>query len=122
MAEYTLFETYLTIFLAAFATFGWRVSGLILSGFYPPRQPDDEMGERSGLCDGSSGINTHSGLSHGVLATTPLDYRLVCLGLGLALMFFSKKLWLALIGSMGAFAILVTYFWCVYFSYNFRGL
>ena len=46
----------------------------------------------------------------GVLATTPLDYRLVCLGLGLALMFFSKKLWLALIGSMGAFAILVTYF------------
>jgi hypothetical protein len=46
----------------------------------------------------------------GVLATTPLDYRLACLGLGLALMFFSKKLWLALIGSMGAFAILVTYF------------
>ena len=35
----------------------------------------------------------------GVLATTPLDYRLVCLGLGLA-MFFSKKLWLALISSM----------------------
>jgi len=46
----------------------------------------------------------------GVLATTPLDYRLVCLGLGMALMFFSKKLWLALIGAMGSFAILVTYF------------
>ena len=28
MAEYTLFETYLTIFLAALATFGWRFPGL----------------------------------------------------------------------------------------------
>ena len=34
MAEYTLFETWLTIFLAALATFSWRFSGLILVRFY----------------------------------------------------------------------------------------
>ena len=36
MAEYTLFETWLTIFLAALATFSWRFSGLILSDFIRP--------------------------------------------------------------------------------------
>lgn len=110
MAEYTLFETYLTIFLAALATFGWRFSGLILSDFIRPDSLMMKWVNAVAYAMVAAVLTRILVYPMGVLATTPLDYRLVCLGLGLVLMFFSKKLWLALIGSMGAFAILVTYF------------
>jgi|SRR6056300_643460 branched-subunit amino acid transport protein len=110
MAEYTLFETYLTIFLAALATFGWRFSGLILSDFIRPESLVMKWVNGVAYAMVAAVLMRILVYPMGVLATTPLDYRLACLGLGLALMFFSKKLWLALIGSMGAFAILVTYF------------
>jgi hypothetical protein len=39
-----------------------------------------------------------------------LDYRLACLAVGLLLMFLTQKLWVAILGAMSAFAVLVTYF------------
>jgi branched-subunit amino acid transport protein len=46
----------------------------------------------------------------GILATTPLDYRLACLAVGLLLTFLTQKLWVSILGAMSAFAVLVTYF------------
>ena len=110
MAEYTLFETYLMIFLAAVATFGWRFSGLILSDFIRPDSLMMKWVNAVAYAMVAAVLTRILVYPMGVLATTPLDYRLACLGLGLTLMFLSKKLWLALIASMSAFAMLVTYF------------
>lgn len=110
MAEYTLFETWLTIFLAAFATFSWRISGLILSDYI---RPDSLLMK---WINAVAYAMVAAVLMHilvfptGILATTPLDYRLACLAVGLLLMFLTRKLWMAILSAMAAFAVLVTYF------------
>ena len=63
-------------------------------------------------CDGGGGINAYFGLSNRRAGNHPLDYRLACLAIGLGLMFVARKLWLAILGAMSSFAVLVTYFSC----------
>ena len=45
----------------------------------------------------------------GVLGTTRLDHRLLGFTVGVVLMLVTKKLWLAIIGAMGTFAIFVNF-------------
>lgn len=110
MAEYTLFETWLTIFLAALATFSWRISGLILSDFIRPESLVMKWINAVAYAMVAAVLMRILVYPTGLLATTPLDYRLACLAIGLGLMFVARKLWLAILGAMSAFAMLVTYF------------
>ena len=112
MAEYTLFETWLTIFLAALATFSWRFSGLILSDFIRPDSLIMKWINAVAYAMVAAVLMRILVYPTGVLATTPLDYRLACLAIGLGLMLVARKLWLAILGAMSSFAVLVTYFWC----------
>ena len=110
MAEYSLFETWLTIFLAAFATFSWRFSGLILSDYIRPDSLLMKWINAVAYAMVAAVLMRILVFPTGILATTPLDYRLACLAVGLLLMFLTQKLWVAILGAMSAFAVLVTYF------------
>ena len=44
----------------------------------------------------------------GVLATTTLEDRLICLGLGLVCMLTTRHLWLSLLLSLSSFAVVVS--------------
>jgi branched-subunit amino acid transport protein len=110
MAEYTLFETWLTIFLAAFATFSWRFSGLILSDYIRPDSLLMKWINAVAYAMVAAVLMRILVFPTGILATTPLDYRLACLAVGLLLTLLTQKLWVSILGAMSAFAILVTYF------------
>mgnify|MGYP001182876108 FL=1 len=110
MAEYTLFETWLTIFLAAFATFSWRFSGLILSDYIRPDSLLMKWINAVAHAMVAAVLMRILVFPTGILATTPLDYRLASLAIGLLFMLLTRKLWAAILGAMSAFAVLVTYF------------
>ncbi len=107
---YSIFETWLIIFLAALATFGWRFSGLILADYIK----SDSIVMRWVNCIAyamvASVLMRLLVFPGGVLATTSLDHRLAGLAVGLLLMLSLHKLWLSLIVAMGTFAVLVTAF------------
>ena len=92
MAEYTVFESWMTIFLAAFATFGWRFSGLILSDYIRPDSLLMKWINAVAYAMVAAVLMRILVFPTGILATTPLDYRLACLAIGLLLMFLTWNL------------------------------
>ena len=110
MAEYSLFETWLTIFLAAFATFSWRFSGLMLSDYIQPDSLLMKWINCVAYAMVAAVLMRILVFPNGVLATTSLDYRLAGLAIGVGLMFWTRKLWVSMLGAMISFALMVTLF------------
>ncbi len=110
MGDYSLAETWLTIFLAALATFIWRFSGLILSDHI--RSDSLLMRWINAVAYAMVAAVLVKILFYpgGVLATTSLEHRLIGLFLGLAVMFTTRILWAALVVSMASFALMATFF------------
>lgn len=110
MEHYSSFETWFIIFLAALVTFGWRFAGLILSDYI-------HSDSRLMLWINAVAYAMVAGVLMklmvypvGILESTPLDYRLAGLAVGLFAMISTRSLWLSLLLAMGLFAILVSYF------------
>ena len=105
---YSVSETWFIIGLAALATGGWRLAGLLLADLISP---------------GSWVMQWVNAIAHamvaavlililvyptGSLATTTLESRLICLIFGLGCMLITRNLWLSLIISLSSFAVFVS--------------
>lgn len=104
----SVLEGWLIIALAALATGGWRLAGLLLADIITPD---------SWLMQWVNGV-AHAMVAAvlmlimvyptGILASTTLVDRLICLVVGLGCMLLTRHLWLSLLVSMGLFAMLVS--------------
>ena len=102
---YSASETWFIIALAALATGGWRLAGLLLA---------DLIGPESWVMQWVNAI-AHAMVAAvlilimvyptGALATTTLESRLICLTLGLGCMLITRRLWLSLLISLSSFAV-----------------
>ena len=105
---YSVLETWLIIALAALATGGWRLAGLLLA---------DLIRQESWLMQWVNAV-AHAMVAAvlilimvyptGDLATTTIESRLICLALGLGCMLMTSRLWLSLLVSLSSFAVLVS--------------
>ena len=102
---YSVLETWLIIALAALATGGWRLAGLLLA---------DLISAESWVMQWVNAI-AHAMVAAvlilimvyptGALATTTLESRLLCLAIGLGCMLVTQRLWLSLLFSLSSFAV-----------------
>ena len=105
---YSVSETWFIIALAALATGGWRLAGLLLA---------DLIKHESWIMQWVNAI-AHAMVAAvlilimvyptGALATTMLEGRLICLAVGLGCMLISRRLWLSLLVSLSSFALFVS--------------
>ena len=105
---YSVSETWFIIALAALATGGWRLAGLLLA---------DLISHDSWVMQWVNAI-AHAMVAAvlilimvyptGALATTLLESRLICLALGLGCMLITQNLLLSLILSLISFAVFVS--------------
>ena len=106
--NYSALETWLIIALAALATGGWRLAGLLLA---------DLISSESWVMQWVNAI-AHAMVAAvlilimvypiGALVTTTLESRLLCLALGLGSMLITRNLWLSLLISLSSFAVFVS--------------
>lgn len=105
---YSVYESWAIIALAALATGGWRLSGLLLADLIKPESW--LMRWVNAVAHAMVAAVLFLIMVHptGVLATTTMESRLICLALGLACMLTTSRLWLSLLVSLTAFAALAS--------------
>jgi len=102
---YSVFETWLIIALAALATGGWRFAGLLLANFIRPESWVMQWVNAVAHAMVAAVLILVVVYPTGVLATTTLESRLICLALGLGCMLISRRLWLSLLVSLSSFSL-----------------
>ena len=102
---YSVWETWFIIALAALATGGWRLIGLLLVDFITPDSWVMQWVNAIAHAMVAAVLILIMVYPTGALATTSLESRLICLALGLGCMLITRKLWLSLLISLGSFAI-----------------
>ena len=105
---YSAYESWLIIALAALATGGWRLAGLVLSDLISPDSWVMQWVNAVAHAMVAAVLMLIMVYPTGVLATTTLENRLICLGIGLACMLITRHLWLSLLLSLGSFAVLTS--------------
>ena len=102
---YTVFETWLIIVLAALATGGWRLGGLLLADIIRPESWIMQWVNAIAHAMVAAVLILIMVYPTGALATTTLESRLLCLALGLGCMLKTQRLWLSLLVSLSSFAV-----------------
>ena len=102
---YTVAETWLIIALAALATGGWRLAGLLLADLIRPDSWVMQWVNAVAHAMVASVLILIMVYPTGALATTTLESRLICLALGLGCMLITQRLWLSLLISLSSFAV-----------------
>ena len=104
---YSVSETWFIIALAALATGGWRLAGLLLTDLI--RRDSWVMQWVNAVAHAmvASVLILIMVYPTGALATTTLESRVICLALGLGSMLITRNLWLSLIISLSSFAVFV---------------
>ena len=102
---YSVSETWFIIALAALATGGWRLAGLLLADLIRPESWVMQWVNAVAHAMVAAVLILVMVYPTGALATTTLESRLVCLALGVGCMLITRRLWLSLIVSLGSFSI-----------------
>ena len=102
---YTVYETWLIIALAALATGGWRLAGLLLTDLIRRDSWVMQWVNAVAHAMGASVLILIMVYPTGALATTTLESRVICLALGLGCMLITQRLWLSLLVSLSTFAV-----------------
>ena len=105
---YSVYESWLIIVLAALATGGWRLAGLLLADLIAPDGWVMLWVNAVAHAMVAAVLMLIMVYPTGVLATTSLDDRLICLGIGMVCMLVTRHLWLSLLLSLSSFAVLVS--------------
>ena len=102
---YTVSETWLIIALAALATGGWRLAGLLLADLIRPDSWVMQWVNAVAHAMVAAVLLLVMLYPTGALATTTLESRVICLALGLGCMLITQRLWLSLVVSLSTFAV-----------------
>lgn len=102
---YTVSETWLIIALAALATGGWRLAGLLLADLIRPDSWVMQWVNAVAHAMVAAVLILVMLYPTGALATTTLESRVICLALGLGCMLITQRLWLSLVVSLSTFAV-----------------
>ena len=102
---YTVSETWLIIALAALATGGWRLAGLLLADLIRPDSWVMQWVNAVAHAMVAAVLILVMLYPTGALATTTLESRVICLALGLGCMLITRRLWLSLLVSLSTFAV-----------------
>ena len=105
--SYSVSETWFIIALAALATGGWRLAGLLLADLISPESWLMQLVNAIAHAMVAAVLILTMVYPTGALATTTLESRLICLALGLGSMLITRNLWLSLIISLSSFAVFV---------------
>ena len=105
---YSVYESWLIIALAALATGGWRLAGLLLADLIAPDSWVMLWVNAVAHAMVAAVLMLIMVYPTGVLGSTSLDDRLICLGIGLVCMLVTRHLWLSLLLSLSSFAVLVS--------------
>ena len=103
--SYTVTETWLIIALAALATGGWRLAGLLLANLIRPDSWLMQWVNAVAHAMVAAVLILIMVYPTGALATTTLESRLICLALGLGCMIITQRLLLSLLFSLSSFAV-----------------
>ena len=106
--EHSGYQGWLLIALAALATGGWRIAGLLLADLITPDSWLMQWVNAVAHAMVAAVLMLIMVHPTGVLATTSLEDRLICLAIGLACMLMTRHLWLSLLLSLGSFAVLAS--------------
>ena len=107
MENYGTFQSWMAVFFAIVGTLIWRVFGVILASRIPAEGPVMAWVNTMAYAMVSAVLLLILVNPIGALATTSFDQRLIGLGTGLIIMFFSKKLILSLLCGIAAFALAI---------------
>ena len=102
---YSVFDTWVIIALAALATGGWRLSGLLLADLIKPDSWVMQWVNAVAHAMVAAVLILIMVYPTGALATTTLESRLICFALGLVCMLMTRQLWLSLLVSLSSFAV-----------------
>ena len=105
---YSVLETWLIIALAALATGGWRLAGLLLADLISPESWVMQLVNAIAHAMVAAVLILIMVYPTGALATTTLESRLICLALGLGCMLITRNLLLSLVISLSSFAVFVS--------------
>ena len=105
---YSVSETWFIIALAALATGGWRLAGLLLADLISPESWVMQWVNAIAHAMVAAVLILIMVYPIGALATTTLESRLICLVLGLGCMLITRNLWLSLMISLSSFAVFVS--------------
>ena len=103
MTSHSPTEAWVAVALAFLGTFIWRFLGVLLAERITSDGPD-KMDQCSRIFDGCRCYDVDIGVSRWCFGTTQLDHRLLGFTVGMVLMLV-RKLWIAIIGAMGTFAL-----------------
>ena len=109
MMPFSTVEGWSAVALAFLGTFIWRFAGVLLAQRITPDGPLMQWINAVAYSMVAGVMMLILVFPGGVLGTTQLDHRFFGLGVGIALMLMTKKLWLAILGAIGAFAIMVSF-------------
>ena len=102
---YSASETWFIIALAALATGGWRLAGLLLANLITPESWVMQWVNAIAHAMVAAVLMLIMVYPTGALATTTLESRLICLAVGLGCMIMTQRLWLSLLVSICSFAV-----------------
>ncbi len=105
---YSVSETWFIIALAALATGGWRLAGLLLANLISSESWVMQWVNAIAHAMVAAVLILIMVYPTGALATTTLESRLICLALGLGCMLITRNLWLSLLISLSSFAVFVS--------------
>ena len=109
MTFYSLTEGWAAVALAFLGTFIWRFLGVLLAERIRSDGPLIKWINAVAYSMVAGVMMLILVFPGGVLGTTQLDHRLLGFTVGMVLMLVTKKLWIAIIGAMGTFAIFVNF-------------
>jgi branched-subunit amino acid transport protein len=101
---------WMALFTAIAGTMVWRVAGVFLASRIPPDSTLMVWINNMAYAMVSGVVMLALVRPTGVLETTALEHRLFGLAVGLALVFFTKRLMLSLLFAVAGFAVAVTFF------------
>ena len=110
MGTDTYLFAWLALFTAVAGTMIWRVAGVFLASRIPPDSALMVWINNMAYALVSGVVMLALVRPTGILETTALEHRLFGLGVGLALVFFTKRLMLSLLFAVVSFALAVTFF------------
>ena len=107
MTSYSSTEAWAAVALAFLGTFIWRFLGVLLAERITPDGSLMRWINAVAYSMVAGVMMLILVFPSGVLGTTQLDHRLLGFTVGVVLMLVTKKLWLAILGAIGTFAIAV---------------
>ena len=109
MTSYSPTEAWAAVTLAFLGTFIWRFLGVLLAERIMPDGPLMQWINAVAYSMVAGVMMLILVFPGGVLGTTQLDHRLLGFAFGVVLMLVTKKLWVAILGAIGTFAIAVNF-------------